>query len=93
MPTRGDPSALHLTPPAAAAVKVHDKNFIRATKRLYMTAAPRLFDDSTKTKAQQASAVLALMDDQDLFGPEFHRLGFGEAVQKNLLTDYKVCSS
>jgi predicted helicase len=71
-------------------VKVHDNSFIAATKRLYMTATPRLFDDNTKTKAEAASAVLASMDDETLFGPEFHRLGFGEAVEKNLLTDYKV---
>ena len=30
------------------------------------------------------------MDDAAVFGPEFHRLGFGEAVSKGLLTDYKV---
>ena len=30
------------------------------------------------------------MDDEELFGPEFHRLGFGEAVELGLLTDYKV---
>jgi predicted helicase len=30
------------------------------------------------------------MDDEALYGPEFHRLGFGEAVERNLLSDYKV---
>ena len=30
------------------------------------------------------------MDDESVYGPEFHRLGFGEAVEKGLLTDYKV---
>ena len=30
------------------------------------------------------------MDDEELYGPEFHRLGFGEAVERDLLTDYKV---
>ena len=30
------------------------------------------------------------MDDETLFGPELHRLGFGEAVAAGLLTDYKV---
>ena len=34
--------------------------------------------------------MLASMDDETLFGPEFHRLGFGEAVERGLLTDYKV---
>jgi predicted helicase len=30
------------------------------------------------------------MDNEDLFGQELHRLGFGEAVTRGLLTDYKV---
>lgn len=71
-------------------VKVHDNNVIKATKRLYMTATPRLFDDNTKTAAQQNSAVLCSMDDESLYGPEFHRLGFGKAVSEGLLTDYRV---
>lgn len=55
-----------------------------------MTATPRLFDDSVKTKAEEHSAELASMDDEAIYGPEFHRLGFGEAVDKGLLTDYRV---
>ena len=30
------------------------------------------------------------MNDETLYGPEFHRLGFGKAVSNELLTDYKV---
>ncbi|MGH3620212.1 MAG: helicase-related protein, partial [Sciscionella sp.] len=33
---------------------------------------------------------LCSMDDEFLYGPEFHRLGFGKAVAEGLLTDYKV---
>jgi len=71
-------------------VKVHDSNFLKATKRLYMTATPRIYGDDAKTKAKQATAELASMDDVSLFGHELHRLGFGEAVGKSLLADYKV---
>jgi predicted helicase len=71
-------------------VKVHNNDYLRAAKRLYMTATPRIYDDSSKTKAGEANAVLASMDNENLFGPEFHRLGFGEAVERDLLTDYKV---
>ncbi|CAA0127318.1 Putative DNA repair helicase RadD [Mycolicibacterium vanbaalenii] len=71
-------------------VKVHDNSFLAATKRLYMTATPRLFAEETKAKAAEYSAVLASMDDEALYGPTFHRLGFGEAVERGLLTDYKV---
>ena len=75
---------------ASNFVRVHDEGYIKADKRLYMTATPRLFDDSVKGKAEEHSAELASMDDEAIYGPEFHRLGFGEAVEKGLLTDYKV---
>ncbi|WJY99834.1 Type III restriction enzyme, res subunit [Corynebacterium hansenii] len=70
--------------------RVHDETYIQAAKRLYMTATPRLFDDKVKDKAAEFSAEVSSMDDEAIFGPEFHRLGFGEAVEKGLLTDYKV---
>ncbi|WP_338017169.1 type ISP restriction/modification enzyme [Kocuria marina] len=74
----------------SAFVRVHDQSFIRGTKRLYMTATPRVFDEGTRKKAEENSVVVASMDDDTLFGPEFHRLGFGEAVEGGLLSDYKV---
>src|SRR5665811_1217809 len=74
----------------SAFVKIHDNTVIKATKRLYMTATPRIYDDGSKSKAADGSAVLASMDDETLYGPELHRLGFGEAVERDLLADYKV---
>lgn len=71
-------------------VRVHDNSFLAGAKRLYMTATPRVFGDDVKNKADDHSAVLSSMDDQALFGPVFHRLGFGEAVARDLLADYKV---
>lgn len=71
-------------------VKVHDAKFLKGKKRLYMTATPRIYGDDAKTKAKEATAELASMDDPELFGEELHRLGFGEAVGKALLSDYKV---
>jgi predicted helicase len=55
-----------------------------------MTATPRIYSDDTKSKADDAGADVASMDDETLFGPEFHRLGFGSAVEQDLLSDYKV---
>jgi len=74
----------------SAFTKVHDNNFIKGKKRLYMTATPRLYSDDTKSKAAQADAILCSMDDLALYGEEIYRIGFGEAVQRDLLTDYKV---
>ncbi|ORL08367.1 DEAD/DEAH box helicase [Prescottella equi] len=71
-------------------VRVHDADFLKAERRLYMTATPRLFDDTVKDQAAEHSAELASMDDESIYGPEFHRLSFGDAVERGLLTDYKV---
>jgi predicted helicase len=71
-------------------VKVHDNTFIKAKKRLYMTATPKLFKDEVKAKALENDALLCSMDDESLYGIELYRLGFGKAVEKDLLSDYKV---
>ena len=71
-------------------VKVHDNDFIRGAKRVYMTATPRIFREDVKNKASEANAVLVSMDDETTYGPVFYRIGFGEAVESGLLTDYKV---
>ncbi|MGL5827172.1 MAG: DEAD/DEAH box helicase, partial [Nocardioides sp.] len=71
-------------------VKVHDNVELRGAKRLYMTATPRVFGDDVKRRAKDAEAVLADMNDESLYGAELHRLGFGDAVEADLLTDYKV---
>lgn len=68
-------------------VRIHQQKFVKGDKRLYMTATPRIFADGAKTKADEAGAVLCSMDDESLFGPTFHKLGFGEAVSKGLLAD------
>ena len=74
----------------SAFTKVHDSDFIKAKKRLYMTATPRLYSDDTKSKAAKEEAILCSMDDKKLYGEEIYRIGFGEAVERGLLTDYKV---
>jgi predicted helicase len=55
-----------------------------------MTATPRIYAEGAKSKAKEMDAVLCSMDDDALYGEEFYRIGFGEAVSKNLLSDYKV---
>lgn len=71
-------------------VKVHDNNFIKSKKRLYMTATPRIYNENTKNKAQENNAILCSMEDNQIYGPIFHNLTFSKAVNKELLTDYKV---
>ncbi len=71
-------------------VLVHDNDRIRAKKRLYMTATPRLYTESAKTKAAKHSIDVYSMDNPNIYGPEFHRLPFSKAVEQDLLSDYKV---
>lgn len=71
-------------------VKVHDNNFLQAKKRMYMTATPRLYSESSKKKAEEGAVEICSMDDPKLYGEEMYRIGFGEAVEKQLLSDYKV---
>ncbi len=74
----------------SAFVRVHDDGFIGADRRLYMTATPRVYEEKAKQDAKNADAVLTSMGDESVYGPEFHRLGFGKAVERGLLTDYRV---
>ena len=55
-----------------------------------MTATPRLYSDDSKSKAAQDDAILCSMDDPKLYGEEIYRIGFGQAVENDLLSDYKV---
>lgn len=74
----------------SAFIKVHSNDNIEALKRIYMTATPRLYSVESQSKAAQNDALLCSMDDPELYGDEIYRIGFGEAVDKNLLSDYKV---
>ena len=71
-------------------VLIHDRKRIRAQKRLYMTATPRLYTEGAKTKAADHDVDVFSMDDEDVYGPELHRLPFSRAVEQGLLSDYKV---
>lgn len=71
-------------------VKIHDNNFIKAKKRIYMTATPKIYLENAKNKADKYEALLCSMDDEKLYGTQIYRIGFGEAVEQGLLTDYKV---
>lgn len=74
----------------SAFVRVHDQRYLRAAKRLYMTATPRIYVQDSKAKAAENDVAVYSMDDTAIYGPEFHHLGFGKAVEMGHLADYKV---
>ena len=63
-------------------VLVHNADRIRAKKRLYMTATPRLYTEGAKAKAARHDIEVFSMDDPATYGPEFHRLPFSRAVEQ-----------
>jgi predicted helicase len=71
-------------------VRIHDADYLRATKRLYMTATPRIYGDNAKIKAESGDVTLCSMDDETLYGKELYVITFSEAVKRGLLVDYKV---
>ncbi|MBF5011490.1 DEAD/DEAH box helicase [Burkholderia pseudomultivorans] len=71
-------------------VRVHDADYIRSAKRLYMTATPRIYGDSAKATAERDNVALCSMDDTALYGEELFVITFSEAVKRGLLVDYKV---
>jgi len=74
----------------SAFVKVHDSNFIRSAKRLYMTATPRIYGDTAKASAAKDNVTLCSMDNEEQYGKELYVITFSEAVKRGLLVDYKV---
>ncbi len=74
----------------SAFQRVHDQEYLRSDKRLYMTATPRIYGEDAKRKAREGVVPIASMDDEKTYGPIAYRLGFGQAVERGLLTDYKI---
>ena len=70
--------------------KVHDNQFIKAKKRLYMTATPKIYGKISKEQAESSDLVLFSMDDESIFGPTFSTVSFTRAIDLGCLVDYKV---
>lgn len=74
----------------SAFTEVHSNKNVKSKLRLYQTATPKIYDQNAKRKAKENSIVVSSMDDPKKYGEEIYRLGFGEAVARGYLTDYKV---
>ena len=72
-------------------VAIHSQDNIRAKKRLYVTATPKIYASASRKKAEEGYGVETYsMDDHSTYGSDFYRLTFDEAITQKLLTDYKV---
>lgn len=75
---------------ASVFTKVHNNDIVKGKLRLYQTATPKVYGPEAKKKADDNSMVISSMDDETKYGTEIFRLGFGDAVSRGYLTDYKV---
>ena len=69
---------------------VHDDDILSTAKRLYMTATPRIYTERSKQQARKKEIEVVDMNDQEVYGPQLHRLRFKTAVDAGMLSDYRV---
>jgi len=70
-----------------------ERNPIKSTRRLFMTATLRYLSGRIRdfvAHVAQADIQITSMDDPAFFGPEFHALNFGKAIDLGCLSDYQV---
>ncbi|MBR4399309.1 MAG: DEAD/DEAH box helicase [Aeriscardovia sp.] len=76
-----------------------DPDYIETQKKLFMTATPKIYCDKKAARKQKGAKgeedkeerpEFYSMDDEEKYGPEFYRFGFGEAVDQGWLCDYRV---
>ena len=74
----------------ATFTRVLDKKAIKAEKRLFTTATPRVFSATVSKAAEERGDVMYGMDNIEAFGPEFYKYTFGQAIEDEWLSDYQV---
>jgi predicted helicase len=67
-----------------------DDGQIKSERRLFATATPRVYKTGLKKAAEEFGVEVVDMSDEKSFGKRFHTLSFGEAIKRDLLTDYRV---
>lgn len=72
---------------------IFEMDAISTSYKLFMTATPKIFSNHVKTKAQELEYDILSMDDEQKFGPVFHKLPFSTAIAQDLLSDYEVLIS
>jgi len=68
---------------------LHDE-YIKSKKRLFMTATERLVRPWIKKKAEEYDRIVFSMDDEEIYGKIFERFNFGEAIKRNVISDYRI---
>jgi len=70
---------------------IHSDSNIKVRKRLYMTATPRILSNNLRNELNdEVINYLYDMGNQDVYGTEFYRMSFKEAIDKKILVDYQI---
>lgn len=70
--------------------KVLSDENITCKKRLFLTATPKIYSQGVIKMGERQDIELCSMDDEGIYGDRIYYLSFGEAIQRKLLTDYRV---
>jgi superfamily II DNA or RNA helicase len=60
------------------------------SKRLFMTATPRVYANSIKKMSESLDIQILSMDDKEMFGEILFRYSFSKAISEGILSDYRV---
>ena len=69
---------------------VHNNLKVPSLKRLYMTATPRIVKESLYKKIGDDLSYVYDMNDPKVFGSEFYRMTFKDAIEQDILVDYQI---
>lgn len=67
-----------------------DDAAIKTKKKLFLTATERLVRPKLSSKLEEHNLSVFSMNDKSIYGDVFHRLTFGEAIEKNIISDYRI---
>ena len=60
------------------------------SKRLFMTATPRVYANSIKKMSESLDIEILSMDDREMFGEVLFKYSFSKAISEGILSDYRV---
>ena len=67
-----------------------ENKYIPIKKRLFMTATERLVSPRIKSNIENSGNVVFSMDDVSKYGSTLASLNFGQAIEKDIICDYKI---
>ena len=65
-------------------------NDLLTTKRLYMTATEKIYNKASMQALKAKGIEVIDMSDGKIYGPLFHKLKFKDAIEADMLCDYRV---